>query len=299
MFVFAAALLGACASRGGGGGGFGGGDMNMDAPDAAIDEEMPNVEPDASDDPDPDPGEVLVYSHSRDRLYSFSPETLAVTDVGAFSIVGGGEVENILDIALDRDGRMFAVARSSLYRVNETNAELTLVGVLDFGSGDPVDVNALGFIAKGEYRDNEVLVGADNLGKLFEIDTETAEVTNRGFYPDGWLSSGDIVSIEGFGTYATVKRTGAKSDTLVKITFDAGGVKSVKVIGSIETADGSEKFLRLYGLGYWGDALYGFMADGRFISIDTTNAEASVVAAETGTMEFWGAGVTTRAPVIF
>ena len=35
------------------------------------------------------------------------------------------------------------------------------------------------------------------------------------------------------------------------------------------------------------------MSDGRFISIDTETARGTVVSTDTGTQEFWGAGVTT------
>ncbi|MCA9601897.1 MAG: hypothetical protein KC417_07735, partial [Myxococcales bacterium] len=62
--------------------------------------------------------------------------------------------------------------------------------------------------------------------------------------------------------------------------------------------DGSTGYARIYGLGYWGAALYGFTADGTLIAIDTDTAKATVVSVTTGADEFWGAGVTTQAPVI-
>lgn len=291
--------LGGCAGRDGRGGGFGsGGDPNQPAGDAGVEVDGQVTPPPPDGDDDTPVGQVLVYAHSRDRLYSFSPEILQVTEVGPFA-VQGGEAEDILDIAIDRDGLMFAIGPTTLYRVNEFTAELTVVGALTGGGAKPPHISALGFIARNEYKAEEVLFGADNSGKLFEIDASSGALTNRGYYPDGWLSSGDVVSVEKLGTYATVKRENSAGDTLVKISFDGSGVKSVQVIGPIETADGSEQFIKLFGLGYWGDVLYGFMSDGRFISIDTETAEAQLVSATTGTNEFWGAGVTTRAPVVF
>ncbi|MEZ4254838.1 MAG: hypothetical protein R3A78_03850 [Polyangiales bacterium] len=265
----------------------------MPTPD--MDASMPTTK-DSGDPSPPRPEDVLVYAHSRDTLYSFSPSTLAVVEVGAFTLPGGEQTEKILDLAINHDGEMYVTGATTLYRVDPATAATTIVGTLDLSNSQKVEVTGLAFIPEGVFRTSETLIGADNLGRVFEIDTHDARITALGNYPDDWLSSGDIVSVEDLGTYATVKREGSEADTLVRIIFDSQGIAGMNVIGSIK--DGSTGYARIYGLGYWGAALYGFTADGTLIAIDTDTAKATVVSVTTGADEFWGAGVTTQAPVI-
>jgi hypothetical protein len=44
--------------------------------------------------------------------------------------------------------------------------------------------------------------------------------------------------------------------------------------------------------------VYGFSAGGNLIEIDARSGAARVVTTMTGARTFWGAGVTTRAPVL-
>ena len=117
-----------------------------------------------------------------------------------------------------------------------------------------------------------------------------------GSYPDGWLSSGDLVSIEGLGTYATIKHAGDAHDTLAHITFGTSS-STIRVIGPI--VEGSTDYTMIFGLGYWGRALYGFSDAGELIEINRDTGAGRLVSDSTGADQFWGAGVTTRAPVVF
>jgi hypothetical protein len=131
----------------------------------------------------------------------------------------------------------------------------------------------------------------------YRVDPATAATTFLGSYPDGWLSSGDIVSVEELGTFATVKRSDFPSDVLVQMHFAADGSSTATIIGPVRS--GSTDFRRLFGLGFWGTAMYGFSADGELVEIDRTTAEGTLVTTGTRPPEFWGAGVTTRAPILF
>lgn len=243
----------------------------------------------------PLPEEVLIYAHSRDTLYSFSPETLTVAEIGAFRLPDGTQAPFMLDLAVDAEGNVFTSSDGSLYGVDAETADVTVIG--DFGLGEE-QLFALSFLAAGELRaDDTVLVGATNAGAYYEIDRETAATTLLGSYPDGWLSSGDIVSVAGLGTFATVKRDDFPSDVLVQILFAADGSSTVSVRGPIKSA--TEDFQQIFGLGYWGRVLYGFDNAGQLIEIDRDTGAGEVVSAETGTEHFWGAGVTTRVPVLF
>ena len=191
-----------------------------------------------------------------------------------------------------------------LFRVDPLTAVVTPVGeiVLD----DPNErLFALSFLAPSESPDGtEVLVGATNgvAGEgaaVYAVDRTDASAEFLGFYPDGWFSSGDIVSVDGLGTYATLRSTDASfpGDVLARILFSASGATSVIVIGPVKSA--TEDFRQIFGLGYWGRNLFGFSNSGQLIRINRETGAGTVVSTATGADSFWGAGVTVDVPFLF
>ena len=295
VLVAVAASLVACSRRSSGGGD----DTDASRPDAAFPDgaRLDAGRPDSGPRTDGGPSleDVLIYAHSRDTLYTFSPETLTVTTIGSFELPDGTQAPYMLDLAVDADGNVYTSSDTSLFRVDPETAGVTEVG--NFGLADE-QLFALSFLADGELRAGETpLVGATNAGAYYEIDLDTADATYLGSYPDGWLSSGDIVSVAGLGTFATVKRDDFPSDVLVQILFATDGTSTVSVRGAIKSS--TQDFQQLFGLGYWGRKMYGFDNAGQLLEIDRDTGAAEIVTTETGTEHFWGAGVTTRVPVLF
>jgi hypothetical protein len=247
--------------------------------------------------PLPDSGapleDTLIYAHSPDTLYSFSAMTNAVTEVGRFTEPDGTNAPDMVDLAVDAEGAVLTASSMALWAVDPATARATEIGTFDVAMGE--QFYALTFLAPGELRPTETLVGATNMGVYYEIDPRDASVRRLGSYPDGWLSSGDLVSVEG-ATYATIRRADDRVDTLAQITFDAGGASSIRVIGPIR--GGGMDFQQIFGLGYWGRSVYGFSNSGQLIEIDRTTGAGRLATTMTGTDRFWGAGVTTRAPVL-
>jgi hypothetical protein len=198
----------------------------------------------------------------------------------------------MLDLAVDSDGVVLTSSSDELWRVDPETAEVTQIG--SFGLGD--QLFALTFLAPGELGSGEVLIGAANSGDYYRIDRDTASATRLGAYPDGWRSSGDIVSVEGLGTFATVKRDDFPSDVLVQILFSSDGSSTAVVKGPIRSA--TEDFTDVFGVAYWGRVLYGFSNSGQLIEIDRDSGAGTLVTTDTGTDTFWGAGVTTVVPVL-
>lgn len=235
--------------------------------------------------------DVLIYAHSADTLYTFSPYTNTVATIGDFTLPGGGNPGAMLDLAVNADGVIYTSNDSSLFRVDATTAVCTLVG--DFGLPSGEELFALTFLVPGEFRPTETLIGATNEGVYYEIVLPSPRATRIGNYPDGWLSSGDLVSVEGLGTFATL-RTEDRTvpDVLARIDFRAGGTSTVTVLGSTG-------YTALYGLGAWGRVLYGFSSRGELIEINRTTGAGTIATEDTGTTQFWGAGVTTQVPILF
>ena len=99
-------------------------------------------------------------------------------------------------------------------------------------------------------------------------------------------SSGDIVYVRDAGAFATVTHPSYSTDVLVEVMPSTG---QAVVIG--ETG-----FNEIWGVAYWTGRVFGFTNSGQFILINVTTGQGTLV--ETSGHSFWGAGVTTVAPVV-
>jgi hypothetical protein len=105
-----------------------------------------------------------------------------------------------------------------------------------------------------------------------------------GAYGGQMISSGDIVSVVGFGTVATVKN-GSENDYLARIDEATGA----------GTIIGATNYTDIWGIGFWRNQVYGFVATNQFVLIDVNTGAANFVSL--GPENWAGAGVTTRAPI--
>ncbi|MGE0323123.1 MAG: hypothetical protein AB7K71_35095 [Polyangiaceae bacterium] len=233
-----------------------------------------------------------VFGHSEDTLYELEPFSKSVQQIGKFDCLNGLEM---WDIAIDGDGRMVGAAMSissgSLVEIDPSTAHCTPIANGNFP-------NSLTYVPAGVLDPtNEALVGFSQANYL-RIDPVTGATTQIGsMNPNStgtnWISSGDVVSLQGGGTYATVRPLLSGStaiDSLVEIDPQTG--KVLKVIGSTGVS-------QLWGLGFWAGTAYGFSANGQLVSIDlTTGAGTSIpLPSIPNGLSFWGAGTTTSAPV--
>jgi hypothetical protein len=223
-------------------------------------------------------GDARVYAQSASTLYELDPITKAVTTVGAFSGCGG----DVIDIAVDKDGVMFAATSGTLNRVDTASAKCSFVA---FG----IYPNSLSFVPKGTVDPAaEALVGY-NGSTYVRIDTATGAETILGDLGQGYGSSGDIVSVIGGGTYLTVNGNGC-NDCIVEVDPKSGAMK--KMIGSVGHAS-------VYGLAFWAGSAYGFDDAGELFQIDLTNGHSTPITMpqKPAGLRFWGAGSTTSAPL--
>jgi hypothetical protein len=254
------------------------------------------------DRPPPAPGKV--YAHSFDTLWLLEPISKQVTMVGTFDCVAAGGISSMVDIAIDRTGRMTGSGAISfngalggaLVTVDSTNAHCTVL------TRGPDLVTSLTYVPEGTLVANaEALVGyADD--KYVRVDPTTGAVTQIGTLNNEpasggviWYSSGDVVSIKGGGTYLTVKvgigDAVSGGDRIVEVDPKTGALK--RIIGPTGSAD-------VLGLGYWGGIAYGFTLEGALIQIDlTTGAGTRIpIPGAPSDLAFYGAGTTTVAPII-
>lgn len=253
-------------------------DMDAAAVDGNPGDDNGNAgDPDAAPRPDaqPIPDNAFVYAHTASTLYRVDPDTLAIEEVGEFQ----GAV-NVTDIALDKDGNMFAVAFASIYRIDPDTAQATHLSTAD------ISLNSLSFVPDPDNPSVEILVAADNDdGTVLAIDPTSGDTDEIGSYGPGLVSSGDIVYVKDLGILATVNVDGSANDYLIRVdpqTFEG-------------TVIGDTGFIDVFGLGFWGDKVYGFTEENQFILIDVATGEGTEVPVDA--RRWWGAGVTTRAVV--
>jgi hypothetical protein len=222
-------------------------------------------------------GPAEVFGQTATTLYKLDPNTKVVTTVGNF-----GGCDTVIDIALDKDGNMFATTSSGVYKVDKTNAHCTFLASGSYP-------NSLSFVPKGTLDPNvEALVGY--VGSTYvRIDTTTGAVTNVGSLGNnGYVSSGDVVSVIGGGTYLTVNGNNC-NDCIVQVDPKTGAM--IKKIGALA-------YPEVFGLAYWGGSAYGFSAAGVLFEIDLTTAACTVIPSAMMGIPWYGAGSTTSAPIV-
>ncbi|HEX5057845.1 MAG TPA: hypothetical protein VFV99_00740 [Kofleriaceae bacterium] len=226
--------------------------------------------------------QVFVYAHSPSTLYKIDPDTLQVQMVGAFNWGSVGS-DQMTDIAIDKNGQMIGVSFTRVYRVDPSNAATTLLSSQLVRS-----FNGLSFVPAAQLgmTGDDVLVGTQSTdGAVYRIDPMTGAATQVGNM-GAYTSSGDLVGVAGFGTVQTVNGSG--SDVLARLAT------STFAASPIGTATG---FSEIWGVAFFKDKIYGFTNGGAFLLIDP-NTGAGTMVSNNG-IQWWGAAVTTTAPVIF
>ena len=257
------------------------------------------MEPDAkvpTGDAPPSPVNARVYAHSGSMLYKLNPTTLAPQVIGT---MGLGSNEQLLDLAVDKDDHIVGTTKNKIYKIDSTTGTATLLADLSDTAGG---YTSLSYVPMSDDPNStEILVTANSAGDVYRIDISgnTANVVGPiGNYgkrgSDQIKSSGDLFGVRGLGIYATVDVGSGTNDYLAKID-------PVTWKATLLTQDTG--FDHVFGLGFWGDKIYGFVDDGntantgKMIQIDKTSGKGTVLTS--GAERWFGAGVTTNAAVIF
>ncbi|MFM6138998.1 MAG: hypothetical protein ACKPCP_33495, partial [Sphaerospermopsis kisseleviana] len=163
----------------------------------------------------------------------------------------------LTDIAVDRNGQIYANSFSRLYRVNRSTGTVSLVGNLGGTS-----FNALEFSIDGK------LWGInDNL--LYQINPINAEITFA--FNLGFTSSGDLV-FDAINNrfYATGRPSLSGSDFLysIQLSSSLSTVTRVTQIGNIG-------YSNVWGLAFEGSTLHGYTSSNQDIIINTSSGAGS------------------------
>ena len=223
-----------------------------------------------------------LYAHTSDALFRLDLTTKAIVEVGKFTFDKSKGL--VTDIAVDAGGKLYAVTYADVFVCGIANAKCTWIADL------PSPFNGLTFVPKGTVDPAaDVLIGIGETGSWNHIQITGGKTTIKklGNYPTGWLSSGDAFSVDGIGTYATLKGK-SPTDTLVRVNPKTGAVD--QFVGETGVDN-------LFGLAWWQGVFYAFSSSGIVYTLNVQTGAATPVqgiAVPKG-VKWWGAGVSTRA----
>ncbi|HEY0253974.1 MAG TPA: hypothetical protein VGC41_20730, partial [Kofleriaceae bacterium] len=209
--------------------------------------------------------------------------------------------QSLTDLAVDKDGKMVGITRDKLYSIDTNTGAVTLVKEL---TGAATNLTSLSYVPKdvNDPNSEDILVSANASGDVIQIDPANGTATVLGNYGmsgnEQISSSGDIVAVRMLngnvaGVYATVNiGTDRTKDYFAQLDPTSGWKAR-----PIATGTGYGK---IFGLGFWAGKFYGFVdggtGAGTIISLDKDTGKGAVLKA--GTIEWYGAGVTTDAPIL-
>ncbi len=222
-----------------------------------------------------------IYAHTSSALYKFDPTAQTVETVGTFLFPNSGQ--QMTDIAIDYEGRLFGVSFTNLYRCSAKTAECIHLGSL------PASFNGMTIVPVGTLEPGvESMIGIGNSGSWNRITVvgNQATITQLGSYGAGYSSAGDAYSIEGIGTFAAVNKSGQGSTWLVRVDPAVGTV--------VEEVGAMTGYSQIFGLASDGETAYAFDAGGTILALDPLTGISTVALPAGQGKSWWGAGVTTR-----
>jgi hypothetical protein len=188
-----------------------------------------------------------VFTHDAHTLYRLDPVAGAIGVVG--ELRGCGAVS---DLAVNREGRLFASAHGGLFAVDPDTGDCAL---LHAGRAP----QALAFVPRVPPDGSEVLAGYRG-GEFVHIDPRGGRIERRGRLGGDLRASGDLVSVAGGSrVWVTAEGPGCTaSDCLVEV--DPGTGEALRNHGPLG-------YDRVFGLASWGDTVFGFSHRGVVFAI--------------------------------
>jgi hypothetical protein len=233
---------------------------------------------------------TTVYATTDTALYSLDPKSNAVTLVGNFAGMGDSEYNSITDCAVNAEGQVYVNTESQVFTaaLPTSGTVVNLTSVATIATAKDQYFYALAFAPKGFLGTGETLIGGDNIGNLYSIDTSGGgtlkNLGNFGGVPGS--TSGEIFALSGDMVFytdsgkatglATIRQCEAGGKTCTKTndylagidmtalqTAYTSGTPAPSLLGGIyggsSTSIGAgTNYGEIFGLGAWEGNVYGF-----------------------------------------
>ncbi len=199
-------------------------------------------------------------------LFAFDPVSLTLAQLGRFTFDDGGAA-SVTDIAIDRDGLLYALSAGTLYVCDPVSVECTPQG--------PSSANSAGFAEFGALDpDDDVLVLVEGSEVVHvRVGEDGTDITVVGTL-EGYSSSGDVMPLG--GTTMLLSSPNAGGDLLV--AFDAATAESLGPLTNLPSLS--------YGLAGFGGDVWVFTDLGEVLRVDEDWSVQSMVRVD---VRLWGA----------
>jgi hypothetical protein len=233
---------------------------------------------------------TTVYANTDTALYSMDPKTNAVTLIGNFLGMGDGEYNSVTDCAVDSKGNVYVNTESEVYQaaIPSTPGTVNLTPIAAIATAKGQYFYALAFAPKGFLGTGDTLIGGDNIGNLYAIDTSGGTLKNLGnFGGVPGSTTGEIFALSGDMVFytdgkgnptglATIRQCEAGGKTCTKTNDYLAGIDMTAlktaytsgtpatsllsgIYGGSSTSIGSGTgYGEVFGLGAWEGNVYGF-----------------------------------------
>lgn len=217
---------------------------------------------------------ATIYVHEGETLYTVDPVTFNLTTIGRFDAN-----DDMTDLAVTPEGRIFTCSRTTLYEVDPKTAKATKV----------IDIAASTSNVAMTFQVDGTLLAADQDGKVRVIDPSTGQVTELGTYGSGFDTAGDLVAVADgtmFGIAAKGPNATMTSNVLIKVNPQTAAAQGVGPIG----------YAGVFGTAYSNGRVLAFTKSGEIIRIDPFSGQGTLVKTHAGKV-FYGAGTTPLVPI--
>lgn len=211
------------------------------------------------DSGEPPPAMEPVYIHTGQTLYSYDPATNTTARIGDF-FLATGQLEDMVDIAIDSEGRLFGGTRQAgsqadsnrIYQIDPQTAECRYRFTYDD------TLHGLTFLPDGRL----VIAGE----RVSVVDPISGQQLLEFPSANAYETSGDIVGLPDGLLYWTVR-----GQRRMDGTYDSDGVVRIDPATGNLSWLGNAAVSRIYGLGYANGQLFGFSSSGIVVTIEPIN----------------------------
>jgi outer membrane protein assembly factor BamB len=233
---------------------------------------VPDAEPprdEVTPPPDaPPPQQFPMYAHDATTLFRIEVPSFDLTVLGSFDTL-----DNINDLAVTPEGRIFVISSTMLYEVDTQTGVAN--AVTEVAGADNV---ALGFLPNGE------LLASDKSGAVRRINPTSGAITEVGNFGHDYATAGDLVAVADGTLYGTSDAPDAYYDNNLLVKVDP--------VTADATPIGPIGYGQVWGMAYNGGKVYAFTRNGEIIEINPDTGQGTLKRQHD--VEFWGAGVSPR-----
>ncbi|MEL6348527.1 MAG: hypothetical protein AAFV53_35810 [Myxococcota bacterium] len=204
-----------------------------------------------------------IYLNTSAQLWSWDPREDTLLQIGPFTGIEG-VVDNMTDIAIDGEGRMYGCTHNALFQVDPETAVVERVGNLPFGT------TGLTFVS------DDLLIAAGD--GAYVIDAGRATISGVLVQQGVFTTAGDLVGLPDGLLYWTVLNRSGSGDQLVIVNPNN---RNIALRGELEQVG-------VWGMAYADGVLYGFQSGGHWLAIDPRNGGTSMGSFDRAA-SWWGA----------